>query len=69
MLSVIIPTMWKFKPFPRYLEQIIGQDCIGEVILIDNDIEARPKDFFSHPKIKLWRTFEQIGSKKLKTNQ
>ncbi len=52
--------MWKFKPFPRYLEQIIGQDCIGEVILIDNDIEARPKDFFSHPKIKLLEQEENI---------
>ena len=60
MLSVIIPTMWKFKPFPRYLEQIIGQDCIGEVILIDNDTEARPKDFFSNPKIKLLEQEENI---------
>lgn len=54
--------MWKFKPFPRYLEQIIGQDCIGEVILIDNDTEARPKDFFFHPKIKLFEQEENILS-------
>jgi hypothetical protein len=60
MLSIIIPTMWKFKPFPRYLEQIIGQDCIGEVIIIDNDVQSRPKDFFSHPKIKLLEQKENI---------
>jgi len=60
MLSVIIPTMWRFKPFPRYLKQIIGQDCIGEVIIIDNDVNERPKDFFSHPKIKLLEQEENI---------
>jgi len=60
MLSIIIPTMWKFEPFPRYLQQIIGNDCIGEIIIIDNDVKARPKDFFSHPKIKILEQKENI---------
>ena len=54
MLSVIMPTMWKFHYTVRFLEQIVGHDVIGEVIVIDNDFESRPiSEVLSHPKIRL----------------
>lgn len=54
MLSIIIPTIWAYDPHIRYLEQIIGHDCIGEVLIIDNRKENRPKaQILSHPKIRI----------------
>ena len=38
MLSVIIPTMWKYEPFLDYLKGVLEQESVGEVIIINNDI-------------------------------
>lgn len=61
MLSIVTPTIWAFKPFPRYLEQIIGYECIDEVLIIDNRKEERPpSEIFNHPKIRILEQEENI---------
>lgn len=42
MISVVIPTMWKFEEFPNFLEILVQHPLINEIIIIDNDRSARP---------------------------
>jgi hypothetical protein len=54
MLSIVTPTIWAYEPFTKYLEQIIGHDCIGEAIIIDNRVESRPEaKVLNHPKVRI----------------
>lgn len=55
MLSVIIPTMWKFEPFKQFVSDLSLLECVGEILVIDNDKISTPEsiDFFwSNSKIK-----------------
>lgn len=61
MLSIVTPTIWAYEPFTKYLEQIIGHDCIGEVIIIDNRVENRPKtEVLNHPKVRMLQQEKNI---------
>lgn len=52
MISVIVPTMWKFAPFPDFLWDILEHPCVGQVILINNDHKHTPQHkIFTHAKI------------------
>ena len=52
MITVVVPTMWKYKPFIRFVEDMTEVSSIGEIIIIDNDSAAMPNDpIFSHPKV------------------
>jgi len=42
MLSVITPTMWKFEPFYDFLKYVVLQECVGEVIIINNAQDETP---------------------------
>ncbi|MCK9369289.1 hypothetical protein M0R04_05060 [Candidatus Dojkabacteria bacterium] len=42
MISVIIPTMWKFQPFINYLSDLIDHPLVGEIIIIDNNEKEKP---------------------------
>jgi hypothetical protein len=54
MFSVIVPTMWKFKPFLNFVEDMVMQPAVGEIIIIDNAPEDKPEHIIlSHPKIKM----------------
>ncbi len=54
MISVIIPTMWKYKPFIRFLADLTWVSSIGEIIIIDNNPSERPStDLFLHPLINM----------------
>ena len=44
MLSVIIPTMWKYPPFLKFLNNLTQIDVVSEIILIDNEHDACPTD-------------------------
>jgi hypothetical protein len=45
--------MWKFKPFLKFVEDMIEVSSIGEIIIIDNAPESAPShSIFSHPKVK-----------------
>lgn len=43
-VAVIIPTMWKYKPFNDFLPDLIECNYVNEVRLINNAPEDAPKD-------------------------
>jgi hypothetical protein len=52
--SIVVPTMWKFNLFPDFLVRLVELDSIGEIVIINNDMSAKPThSIFSHPKIKM----------------
>jgi hypothetical protein len=54
MISVIVPTMWRYTPFLSFLADLVKVDVVGEVIIINNDINYTPNvNVLVHPKIKL----------------
>lgn len=54
MITVVIPTMWKYKPFIRFLTDLTWVSSIGEIIIIDNNPTERPDDrVLNFPRIKL----------------
>lgn len=55
MFSVIIPTMWKSPRITKLITDLCNCDVVGEVIIIDNDMDADcPVNFSNpHPKIEI----------------
>lgn len=52
MISIIIPTMWKFPPFISFLADVCDHPFVLDVIIIDNNKLDRPhNDLWNHPKI------------------
>ena len=52
MITVVIPTMWKFKPFINFLYDMLEVPSIGEILIYDNDPDNAPNDpIFKHPKV------------------
>jgi hypothetical protein len=35
-ISIIVPTIWRVKNFISILKDIADNECVGEIILIDN---------------------------------
>jgi hypothetical protein len=53
MISVIIPTMWRFEPFIDFLRALTEVQVIGEIIVIDNDQTKTPSSaVLAHPKVR-----------------
>jgi len=54
MISVVVPTMWKYPPFLDFLKYVLKLDIIEEVIIINNDVEQTPTSkILDHDKIKM----------------
>jgi hypothetical protein len=54
MITVVVPTMWKFEPFADFVGDLASVDVIDEIIIINNDVKAMPNNInLSHPKVKL----------------
>lgn len=51
MISVIVPTMWNYEPFARFVMELVKVPAIGEVIIIDNDPQKNLLQGFTHPKL------------------
>jgi hypothetical protein len=58
MISLIVPTMWRYSPFIEYLDQLINIDVIGEIIIINNDVNKTPD--LKHPKLNIINNKENI---------
>jgi len=58
--SIITPTMWKYPPHIRFLEDLVDHDYVDEIILINNDQAALPKNcgVLTHSKIKIYNFLE-----------
>ena len=57
-ISVIVPTIWAFEPFPDYIKAIAQLEDIKEVIIIDNNREKRKN--ITDTKIRIMRQNENI---------
>ena len=54
MISVVVPTMWKYPPFLDFLQYVLKLDVIEEVIIINNNVEETPSNkILDHAKIKM----------------
>lgn len=54
MISVIIPTMWRYAPFLNFIETLVDLGCIGEIIILNNDVSKTPRhNVLKHSKVKL----------------
>lgn len=43
MLTLVVPTLWKFPPFLDFVEDVLKVPTVGEVIIVDNDPTHRPE--------------------------
>lgn len=61
MISIITPTMWKYKRFPENILETLKEPIIDEYIIINNDVAATPNnEILSHSKIKMYDFPENI---------
>ena len=52
MISIIVPTMWRYKPFYQFLEDMLSSPYVGEVFIIDNNPTETPKlEILNHPNV------------------
>ena len=53
MLSIVVPAAWGYDPFCNFLEHVVELPVVGEVIIINNNVERTPDhSVLNHPKIK-----------------
>lgn len=61
MISVVVPTMWKYPPFASFLNQVLNHKLVHDVILINNDSHQTPTQFKTpHPKLTMLDYGENI---------
>jgi hypothetical protein len=54
MFTVIVPTMWKYKPFYQFLDDMLQMPSVGEVIIINNNPEETPDiPTLNHPNVNM----------------
>ena len=54
VLTVVVPTMWKFPPFPDFLNRMLDYPCVHQVILVNNQSEHTPSHpVIDHPGLKM----------------
>jgi len=61
MYSVVIPTMWKYPKFVEFLNDLLEFADVGEVLLINNNIDDMPPLPISHPKLRTFTYGINIG--------
>ena len=53
MISIIIPTLWNYKPFCNFLQYVAELSVVGEIIIIDNNNKEAPAhDVLGHKKVR-----------------
>ena len=40
--TIVIPTMWRYKPFVRFLTDLLDNEYVSEIIIINNDSTKTP---------------------------
>lgn len=54
MISVTVPTMWRFAPFLDFIEQLVKLDIVDDVVIINNDNTRTPvHSVLDNPKVRL----------------
>jgi len=61
MLSIVIPTMWRYEPFFDMLPKIVDLACVSEIVIINNDVKRTPDlSVLQHPKILMHNSPENL---------
>jgi len=61
MISIIVPTMWKFAPFLDFIADVVKVPEVGEVFIIDNDTTKTPDHpVLQHEKVRVYKTEKNI---------
>lgn len=54
MISIIVPTMWRYEPFLDFAQYLVRVDVVSELIIINNDNTKTPQHpVLSHPKVRV----------------
>lgn len=54
MISIIVPTMWRYEPFLDFAQYLVRVDVVSELIIINNDNTKTPQHpVLNHPKIRM----------------
>lgn len=62
MYTVVIPTMWNCSFFPEFLQDLLEFSHVGQVIVINNNMEKMPKNLpLTHSKLKMMMFGNNIG--------
>ena len=62
MISLIIPTLWKYEEFPHFLEMMMRIPVVKEVHIINNYVEKTPDcTALKNPKIVMHNQPKNIG--------
>lgn len=51
MLTIVVPTMWRYEPFVQFLDDLTKPDIVDQIIVINNDKERTPQNRPTHSKI------------------
>ena len=55
MISIIVPTMWRYKPFYEFLSDMLSSPYVGEIFIIDNNPSERPTiEVLNHHNITMY---------------
>jgi predicted O-methyltransferase YrrM len=54
MISIIVPTMWRYEPFLDFAQYLVRIDVVSELIIINNDNTKTPQHpVLNHPKVRM----------------
>lgn len=54
MISIVVPTMWRYEPFLDFVQYLLQVDVVSELIVINNDNTRTPNNpILKHPKIRM----------------
>ena len=50
--SIVVPTMWKYPPFIKFLEDLVECSYVSDIVIINNNESQTPEaEIFQHSKI------------------
>lgn len=54
MISIVVPTMWRYAPFLDFAQYLVRIDVVSELIIINNDNTKTPQhEILNHPKVRM----------------
>lgn len=54
MISVVVPTMWRYSPFADFFLRVLNHPLVSDAVLINNHRQHTPNhDCVSHPKLQI----------------
>ena len=61
--SIVTPTLWKYPPYIRFLEDLVDHELVDEIIIINNNWDDIPKNSaaLNHNKVKIYNFTSNIG--------